>query len=341
MPFQPGILFSVLLLVLCLGINFTYFPQVRRTFYESQNTIAATSSEQPELSELPPESKNHQTNSSSLASLAQNQKNKENSPQPPAPVIPAKTSKVNKPIQPDLLPKQTKEKEKNSQTFEKKPEILPTESKSDKSKATVKESEKNETKPILPEPKQPEPKKPEQKQPELKQSEPKKPEQKQSVDSVSTVLPLPSSKPVFSVWDEMESTVPSELLPSTPDKIVPQAIVPKTIAPKATESIIPKKSTNNQETAFLPIIPPSLEKEYWQSDGQSDNQLAIYSSRKRFRCWRFQCCDQVSQLLLMPKRIKNLQLFRCRRTNQIRLKKRNQNHQQSFGKQLIQRWNVR
>ncbi|MDR1270025.1 MAG: hypothetical protein LBK82_10925 [Planctomycetaceae bacterium] len=257
MPFQPGILFSVFLLILCLGINLTYYPQVRGTFYESGKEVTAVSSEPPVL-------KSDKTDSMRLPSLPQNQNGKENFSPPSVPAIPVKTSKVNKPIQPDLLQEPPKEKEKNSQTFEKKPDAFLMESKPDKPKATVKESEKNEK------PKQPEPKQPEPKQSKPKQLEPKQPEPKQSAYSAPTVLPLPSSKTTYPEWEDTKNSITSEQLPP----------VSNNIATKTTENIIQKKSASNSETAFLPIVPPSLEKEYWQSDGQNNNQLAIFAPQK-------------------------------------------------------------
>ncbi|MDR1140561.1 MAG: hypothetical protein LBL62_02640 [Planctomycetaceae bacterium] len=274
MPFQPGTLFSVFLLVLCLGINLTYYPQVRGTFYESGKEVTAVSSEPPVL-------KSDKTDSMRLPSLPQNQNGKENFSQPSVPAIPVKTSKVNKPIQPDLLQEQPKEKEKISQTFEKKPDAFLMESKPDKPKVTVKELEKNEKlkqpEPKQPEPKQPEPKQPESKQPEPKQSkpkqlEPKQPEPKQSAYSAPTVLPLPSSKTTYPEWEDTKNPITSEQLPLPP--------VSNKVVAKTTENINQKKSASNSETVFLPIVPPSLEKEYWQSDGQNNNQLAIFAPQK-------------------------------------------------------------
>ncbi|MDR3199631.1 MAG: hypothetical protein LBU34_17320 [Planctomycetaceae bacterium] len=285
MPFQPGILFSVFLLVLCLGINLTYYPKVRGMFRESGKEVVAASSEQPV-------SKDNKTNSTELPSSPQNQPEKQNALQLSAPAISVKPSKVNKPIQPGQLSKQPKEKEKNSQTFEKISDIPAIESKTDKSNVNLKEPQKNEIKlkqstPKQPElkqleskqpelkqlePKQPELKQLESKQPELKQLEPKQPEPKQQTFSAPTVVPLPSSETTYSLRDEIKSKCPatSEPLPEVPHEIVP----------KKAENIIRKKSAGNSETAFLPIVPPSLEKEYWESNGQNKNQLAIFAPQK-------------------------------------------------------------
>ncbi|MDR2755889.1 MAG: hypothetical protein LBC20_09300 [Planctomycetaceae bacterium] len=286
MPFQPGILFSVALLVLCLGINLTYYPKVRGMFHESGKEVSAASSEQPVL-------KDNKPNLLELPSLPQNQVKKENYSQSSVPAIPVKTSKVNKPIQPDPLQERPKEKEKNSQTFEKKSETFQTGSKPDKLNTNSKEPQKDELTPKLSEqkqskpkqleskqpeskplePKQSEPKQSESKQSEPKQPEPKQPESKQQAISVPAVSPLPSSsnsKTTSSFWDEIKSPVTSEPLPA----------VSRDFVTKKAENIIPKKAENNSETAFLPIVPPSLEKEYWESADQSKNQLAIFASQK-------------------------------------------------------------
>ncbi|MDR2117224.1 MAG: hypothetical protein LBP87_12670 [Planctomycetaceae bacterium] len=304
MPFQPGILFSVLLLVLCLGINLTYYPKVRGMFHESGKDVTAVSFEPPALKEP-------KNNSTELPPFPKSQVEKEiplqSSLQSSAPAITVKTSKVNKPIQPDPLPKQPQEKEKNSQTLGKKSDTFPIESNPDKPKANLNETQKNEIKskqstPKQTEPKQTnlkqlepkqtnlkqleskqtepkqtnlkqsEPKQSEPKQTNLKQLEPKQPESKQPEFSAPTVLPLPSSQTTDSLWDEIKSPATSEPLPKIPQEIVPK--IPKN------ENTIQKKPAGNSETAFLPIVPPSLEKEYWESDGQNKNQLAIFSSQK-------------------------------------------------------------
>jgi hypothetical protein len=311
MPFQPGILFSAFLLVLCLGINLTYYPTVRGMFHEPTDKITAVSSKQPVL-------KSNKTDSILLPSLPQN---KENSAQSsvPVPATPVKTSKVNKPIQLDPLPELPKEKEKIAQTLEKKSDIfdLPLETKPDKPKTNInvpksekneiksKQSELKQTEPKQSELKQPEPKQSESKQPEPKQSElkqpepkqsalkqpepkqlePKQPDQKQleskqSAFSAPTVLPLPPLDETYSLWDNKKSGVSSQ----------PSSSVPDTKFQKKTEEMIQhtpnipnnqtiknnqNKLTANSESAFLPIIPPSLEREYWEPNNQNVNQLAM------------------------------------------------------------------
>jgi hypothetical protein len=302
MPFQPGILFSAFLLVLCLGINLMYYPKVRGMFHEPTDEITAVSSEQAVL-------KSNKTDSILLPSLSQNKENSSPSSNP-VPATPVKMSKVNKPIQLDPSPEQPKEKEKIAQTFEKKSDIvdLPLEMKSDKPKTNVNviKSKKNEIKPKQSELKQPEPKQSELKQPEpkqselkqpeskqselkqweskqleLKQSAPKRTEPKQSAFSTPTVLPLPSLDKTSSLGEDKKSGVSSQ----------PSSSVPDTKTQKKTEDIIQNtpnipnnqhiknnqqnKLTANPESAFLPIIPPSLEREYWESDNRNVNQLAI------------------------------------------------------------------
>ncbi|MDR2440554.1 MAG: hypothetical protein LBE12_14425 [Planctomycetaceae bacterium] len=277
MPFQPGIFFSIVLLVLCLGINLTYYPKVHEMFHEPTKEVAAVSSEPPVLKE-------NKTNSLALPSFPQNQIKKENSSQSSAPVNSVKTSKVNKPIQPDPFLKQPKEKEKNSQTFEKKPDTFQIKSNPDKLNVNLKESRKEEkiipkqSEPKQPEPKQLEPKQPEPKQLEPKQSEPKQLEPKQ-----------PEPKQLEPKQSEPKQSEPKQ---SEPKQSEPKQSEPKQLESKQSESKQPESKqqsfsastvsplASSNTSSFLPIVPSSLEKEYWESAGQFQNQLAIFAPQK-------------------------------------------------------------
>jgi hypothetical protein len=298
MPFQPGILFSAILLVLCLGINLTYYPKVRGMFHEPTDKAIALSSE-PSSSEYSEQLvlNRNKTDSIPLPSLPQNKKNSTPS-SVPAPATPVKTSKVNKPIRLDPLPapppEQPKVQEKTVQTFEKKSDTftfissstLPSETKPDKPKTEVNvtKSEKNEIEPKQSKLLQSKPSQLEPLQSEPKQSEPKKPESKQ-LESKQPESNQPKPKQLESKQPESSQPKPKQLESKQPESSQPK---PKQLESKQSELNQPKpkqsepkqpelKQSEPKQSAFsaptvLPL--PSLDETYFLRE---DKKSAVSS----------------------------------------------------------------
>jgi hypothetical protein len=247
MPFHPGILVSAFLLIFCLGINLTQYPTVRGMLCDSMNQPAPV-----QLIE---------TKNAPIIPAAPNTKDDS---------IVTKTSKVNKPIQLDSKPEPLTE-----------PPTEPLKKEPMKTKEPKAEPSKPE--PSKPEPPKSEPSKP--KPPELLKTESPKPEplkteplKQERPKTEPLKQELPKTEPLKSEQPKTES-LKSEPLKTEPLKPEPSKTeLPKT--DKVESSKMKMDSKENFESAFSPIVPSSIEKEYQQSKNQRINQLALFTPEK-------------------------------------------------------------